>query len=107
MKHSLRESMASLSTILQIRVSEKNETGWLLLFNINERPKYCFTSKEELSEEVSVCPLITKSNYCFQCKSEQNMKSLFNECYQKSPPIPDLTTILTTDLPTDATPQTD
>ena len=83
--------------------------GWLLLFNINGRPKYCFTSKEEeeeLSEEVSVCPQNTKTNYYFQCKSEQNMKSLFTECFQKSPPIPDLTTDPTTDLPTNPTSET-
>ena len=76
--------------------------GWLLLFNINGRPKYCFTSKkeeEELSEEVSVCPQNTKTNSYFQCKSEKNMKSLFTECFQKSPPIPYLTT--------DPTPQTE
>ena len=94
--------------------------GWLFLFNIDGRVKYCFTTKYLLSTEVSVCPLITKPNYYFQCKSEQNMKSLFNECFQERPPIPDLitnlttvlttvlttdlTSDLTTDLPTDATP---
>ena len=77
--------------------------GWLLLFNINGRAKYCFTSTKRLSNGVSVCLLITKSNSYFQCKSEQNMKSLLSECFQKSPPIPDLTT----DLPTDATQETE
>ena len=48
-----------VSAIVDYRFGSKEQSGWILLFNIDGKPKYCFTREgEDLSNEVQLTSIL-------------------------------------------------